>query len=159
MNNYLGRLIFLLLTSSLFVSCDFGPRSKLAEVKDPEILLAKADSFVKIKSYDSAIHLYSKLIAKDKENGEYFFKRASCFMLTGDFWRAGKDFRKSIDYDYNAAGSYYGLGLSCPSSKDSLALTYFRKALELDSTLFLAKERIIEYELRIKKEKSWSRKS
>jgi tetratricopeptide (TPR) repeat protein len=82
--------------------------------------------------YEDAIFYLKLLIVKDSLNGEYYFKRGICY--SGLLMRneSVADFQKAIALNYRIADSYYNLGTEYRKFNDSLALFYFRKALDLN---------------------------
>jgi tetratricopeptide (TPR) repeat protein len=87
-----------------------------------------------LNDYVNCIILLNKLIRENPMQGEYFFKRGYCYteILNSDW--AITDFKEAIDLNYRVADSYANIGINYATISDSLALIYFQKSLQLDSS-------------------------
>ncbi len=94
-------------------------------------LESKIDSNLESTYYSSNVNFYTILIKNDSLNGEYYFGRGYYYLQLMDYEKAERDYLVSIKLNFNKVSSYYNLGLIHSSVNDSIALIYFKKALDL----------------------------
>lgn len=134
------RLIYLIVLVVLS-SCSTNTKEKKAETEgqeqvtrtaDMEDLIAKADSLYQLDIYSEAAEAYSILIGMDSLNGEFYYKRAYSYAQLDEPKFLLEDYQKAASLGYRSYDSYYNLGViySVIKGNDSLAIFYFKKALE-----------------------------
>jgi tetratricopeptide (TPR) repeat protein len=119
--DYLFFLSFLLL---LFGCKPPAPRN----LKELEI---KAYEALESGHFNTSIKYYNQLIEADRFNGSYYFGRGYSNMRLLRQEEAEQDFLKSAELKYKLCGCYYNIGLMNTFKTDSIALTYFEKALQI----------------------------
>lgn len=111
-------------------SCNVG-EDRNYKVNDRRELEVKADKEYEAGNYSKSVNYFTQLIQIDSLNGQHFFGRASANGRMGNRDNAIKDFLKSIQLHYRIGSCYYNIGLLNSYVNDSLASTYFKKALEI----------------------------
>jgi len=138
-SNYLFSLMKKITISTLsiyFISCTaIEPIKNKEDSKSLVVdsLLKKGAEFNKDKDFYSALDIYDKLITIDSSRGDLYFKRANCKAQLLKFESSSKDYFKALELHYRIEDTYYNLGCNFASiDKDSAAIEYFMKALEID---------------------------
>ena len=75
------------------------------------------------------------LIQLDLLNGEHYYRRGYSYDMIykkPELKNAIADYQKSIELGFEVSDSYYNIGLSYLFTKDSTALFYFKKSLEVN---------------------------
>ena len=135
MFNRIKVIVFLL----LLFSCknEKGKAKDVNDDRNPRVIYLKsiADSLYHRNDFISAIRYFDTLIQLDPGRGEYYYKQGYSYDMVykrPELEQSIKDYHKSIELGYKVADSYYNLGLSYMFVKDSIAIIYFKKTLELD---------------------------
>lgn len=134
MNKQLNIIIFSIFF--LFPSCRFGKaKNNTLDIDNNNIdkLLIEARKYYEADRYLQAYQYFDKIISMDTTIGEAYYGRAYCLARRGNHQKSNEDFLKSIELDYRTADAYYNLGGNYfVLDKDSLAIMYLKKCLELD---------------------------
>ena len=122
-----GMKFFLLIISPiLLIAC-----SSASNKSPKETLEIKAYNANKSGDYINSVNYYNQLLKDDSLNGEYYFGRAYANGMLEKTNDAKKDYLKSIQLNYRKGSSYYSLGLLNTYLNDSVAIIYFKKALDI----------------------------
>jgi len=118
--------IFLILNVS-FYSC--GSPDKRDSDYDLEM---KAYRSFESEDFKVALKYYDELLGRDSLNGSYFFGRGCSYMMLDTVEKAINDFKMSVKLNYMPGSSYFNLALMHTHVEDSVALQYFKKAINID---------------------------
>ncbi len=113
-----------------------------------------ADLAYQKDEYSNAVILYSKLIEFDTTNGKYYYNRGYSYSMLLNMNLAIQDYLKSISLNYRVSKAYQNIGINYGHINDSIAIYYFKKAIENDSKNEKAKTLLDECIKRIKKSKA-----
>ncbi|MCW3467942.1 tetratricopeptide repeat protein [Chitinophaga nivalis] len=103
-----------------------------------------ADILYDQNEYETAAKYLDTLIAIDSLNGEYYFKRGYCNAMLFKYYLSTNDYNKAASLNYRKSSAYFNMGLNYSLVNDSIAILYFEKCYETDSTQIKAKEKIRE---------------
>lgn len=103
--------------------------SKKVTIKE---LQEEAERNYQDDNFTAAVTLYDCLISQDSLTGEYYYKRGYSLSQIRKHKLAIKDYSKSAELNYRRFDAYYSLGIiyDIIFLNDSLAIFYFKKALE-----------------------------
>jgi len=114
-----------------------------------QLLQDTANGFYNRDEHVKSMEYFSKLIAHDSTNGEYYFKRAYSYAMLIIKQNAIADYKKSIKYNFKAASSYFNMGLDYSYVDDTLALRSFQKCVEIDPAFSDAYTQIANCKMRL----------
>jgi tetratricopeptide (TPR) repeat protein len=119
--------------SLLFLSFSCSETKNNSEITTK--LLLRAKERMENRDFLSAKCLLDSALLVDSSNGEAYFLRGNCKNELDSFKSSSEDYSKSIRYHNKEASSYFNTGLNeIALHRDSNAIIYFKKSLELDST-------------------------
>lgn len=92
--------------------------------------------------FRGSIACYNKLIKMDSVKGEYYYGRGYAYRVMGFHSNeAISDYEKAASLNYRVGDCYFSIGLSYSFLNDSLALIYFKKAIEISPMDTVLKEK------------------
>ena len=115
----------------LLISCNSASDKRLTK-KEISSVNEKAFSAYKLGNHQLSIHYYNILIKDDSLNGEYYFNRAYSFSMLLKREEAVKDYLMAAGLNYRNDEAFYNIGLNFTHLNDSIALIYFKKAIEIN---------------------------
>jgi tetratricopeptide (TPR) repeat protein len=84
-----------------------------------------------VRQYDKALELLDKIRDMDKYNPHQFFTRAIVFLEMGDTAKALANFQTTVELEASYFNAHMELGKLFSYLRDSIALQYFRNAINL----------------------------
>ncbi|HVU96989.1 MAG TPA: hypothetical protein VHE34_17285 [Puia sp.] len=142
---------------AICISCCTSPSEKRNDKKanDSEdtnvsMISTMANTFYEHDDYSNAIKYFDKLIDRDSTNGQYYFRRGYSYARLIKKKDAIEDYKRAIKYHFKVASANYNIGLNYSYDNDSLALYFFKKCIEADSSFVDAYSAIQDCEKRIK---------
>jgi tetratricopeptide (TPR) repeat protein len=125
------RVIIVFTIYIAFLSCN----NKNSRNISNEELLHKAEKYYEQENYHNALRHYEMIIERDSIAPEFFYRKGICLAKLFSFEESINAFIFSAKLGYREVDSYYNIGLNHSILlNDSLALHFFEKALEIDST-------------------------
>jgi tetratricopeptide (TPR) repeat protein len=121
-----------------------GCQTRTGDANAKILLTNKAKKFYESDLNDSAAYYYSKLIILDSSDGILYFDRGKSFAKLLLIEPAVKDFLHSAALNYRRSSSFYNIGVVYSNVEDSLAKTYFEKALVEDPNNTKARKKLDE---------------
>jgi tetratricopeptide (TPR) repeat protein len=149
------RLVYTSLVMLFILSCTTNNSTDNVNKISNDSLFALASNYYKKGNYKNSLNCYNKLIIADSLNGEYYYKRGNCKAQLYDYIGSNNDYEKALYLGYrNIENIYFNLALNYSSiDKDSMALKYFKLALEQDTSDVEIRILIEETRNRLKKHK------
>jgi tetratricopeptide (TPR) repeat protein len=121
------KMLCLIFVTFVFISCRTDSEKNLKQSLERKSWQAtESGDFIK------SINYYNRLIAMDSANGAYYFGRGYSYLKLAKIEDALEDFFESVKLNYRRSSSFYNIGLLNSHVNDSVALTYFRKAVQLE---------------------------
>lgn len=125
------NLLKILFISSLFsFSCRHVDHKKIESAIDYKRIESEAMSAYERNDYRNAVILFSELLKADSTKGEFYFKRGYSYSMLLNVEDAIKDYKKAIACGHRVADAYNNIGINYSTIDDSLAIVYFKKAIE-----------------------------
>lgn len=97
-----------------------------------KMLEIRADYLFDNDRFKELVPIFDSLILLDSLNGKFYFQRAYSYSMLFNQSSAISDYLLAAKMTYRVSDSYYNAGINSMFSNDSLALYYFRRALEND---------------------------
>ncbi len=107
-----------------------------------DLLLTRADAFLREDAFDPAIHLLTEIVGLSPEYAEGWNKRATAYYLRNDYNAALRDVERTLRLEPRHFGAWSGLGtILLGLGEDARALEAYRRALQINPHLTdIAKE-------------------
>ncbi|MEQ1890104.1 MAG: tetratricopeptide repeat protein [Alphaproteobacteria bacterium] len=107
-----------------------------------DLLLSRADDFLREDAYDPAIHLLNEVVSLSPGYAEGWNKRATAFFLRDNYKAALQDVERTLRLEPRHFGAWSGLGtILLAMGEDARALKAYQKALLINPHLTeIAKE-------------------
>ncbi|XP_055040741.2 small glutamine-rich tetratricopeptide repeat-containing protein alpha isoform X1 [Misgurnus anguillicaudatus] len=103
------------------------------QLAEAERLKTDGNDQMKVENFSAAVEFYSKAIQLNPQNAVYYCNRAAAYSKLGNYAGAVQDCECAIGIDANYSKAYGRMGLALSSlNKHSEAVSYYKKALELD---------------------------
>lgn len=105
-----------------------------------ELALQK-NLYLEKREFDIAIKYLDTLIRIDSLNGQLFYERGYCKAQTSKYKASSIDYFQALNLNFKPSQAFYCIGLNeLGLGRDSLAILYFNRSLEIDPTNTNAKE-------------------
>lgn len=88
-----------------------------------------------VRKYKEASDMVNKAIRLEPDNADAYFLRGNIFREAGDTSKSISSFQTAIELNPTNDDAWYDLGLMYYHKKNSLALQYFQKALQLKKSV------------------------
>jgi Flp pilus assembly protein TadD len=114
-----------------------------------------ADLAYEQEQYSNSVYIYSKLVSLDSTEGKYYFRRGFSYMMLQKLDSAIPDYQQAIKLGYKKSKAYQNIGAVYFGmlDNDSMAIYYFKRAVETDVDNIKARELLEVAENRYQKRK------
>jgi tetratricopeptide (TPR) repeat protein len=117
------------------VSDGSNSRPELSNLATEKIenLYDLAETSYKLMVFDITLEYLNEIIRRDSSQGKAYFRRGKAHAALEKYEESSQDYESAVMLGYHTVSCYYNIGCNYKFSKrDSLAIYYFKKALEID---------------------------
>lgn len=150
------KIILIIVIVFIIIYFLFNKKSSISKSQNQrkEIVLKKANHYYESNKYFEGKILFDEFIKSDTTNAEAYYRRGYCKAQIYDYNGSIIDYQKALFLKQSPFNVYFNIGCDYGAiGKDSLAIVFFEKALELDPLNLKVKVEIDKCKNRLKSHK------